>query len=130
VWNKRWRWHTACSPLSESLAKGGLSIDRRGSSHTWKGKWGERPTEIGCILAVIVTGAMSSKGKPQVLDGGSNARVLLTACMDKTIVNKLPVTSQINALGEVENDPEAADKQHGACTGEKGYTSALLPHQS
>jgi hypothetical protein len=56
-----------------------------------------------------VTFAMSNNTNSQVLDGSSNARILLKACMDKTIVNKLPVTGQINALGETENDLEAGD---------------------
>jgi hypothetical protein len=29
--------------------------------------------------------------------------------MDKTVITKLPVTGQINALGETENDLEAGD---------------------
>jgi len=56
-----------------------------------------------------VTAAMSNNTNSQVLDGTTNARILLKACMDKTVVNKLPVTGQINALGETENDLEAGD---------------------
>jgi len=56
-----------------------------------------------------VTGAMSNNLSSQVLDGSSNARILLKACMDKSVVTKLPVTGQINALGETENDLEAGD---------------------
>jgi len=44
-----------------------------------------------------------------VLDGSTNARILLKSCMDKPIVAKIPVTGQLNALGEVENDLEAGD---------------------
>ena len=56
-----------------------------------------------------VTGAMSNNGNSQILDGSSSTRILLKACMDKTVVTKLPVTGQINALGETENDLEAGD---------------------
>ena len=56
-----------------------------------------------------VTGAISNSAASQVLDGSTNARILLKACMDKTVINKLPVTGQINALGETENDLEAGD---------------------
>jgi hypothetical protein len=56
-----------------------------------------------------VTQAMSNNTNSQVLDGTTNARILLKACMDKTVVNKLPITGQINALGETENDLEAGD---------------------
>src|SRR5512136_1521822 len=56
-----------------------------------------------------VTAAMSNTGNAQILDGSSNARILLKACMDKTVITKLPVTGQINALGETENDLEAGD---------------------
>ncbi len=55
------------------------------------------------------TQAMSNNGNSQVLDGSANTRILLKACMDKTIVTKLPVTGQINALGETETDLEAGD---------------------
>jgi len=44
-----------------------------------------------------------------VLDGSTDARILLKSCMDKPIVAKIPVTGQLNALGEVENDLEAGD---------------------
>ena len=56
-----------------------------------------------------VSGAISNSGSSQVLDGTAAARVLLKACMDKTILTKLPVTGQVNALGDTENDLEAGD---------------------
>jgi len=56
-----------------------------------------------------VTQAMSNNTNSQILDGSTNARILLKACMDKTVVTKLPVTGQINTLGETENDLEAGD---------------------
>ncbi len=55
------------------------------------------------------TAAMSNNGNSQVLDGSANTRILLKACMDKTVVTKLPVTGQLNALGEVETDLEMGD---------------------
>jgi hypothetical protein len=55
------------------------------------------------------TQAMANNGNSQVLDGSSNARILLKACMDKPIVTKLPVTGQINAAGDTETDLEAGD---------------------
>ena len=45
----------------------------------------------------------------QVLDGTSNARILLKGCMDKTVVTKIPVTGQVNVLGQTEADLEAGD---------------------
>lgn len=45
----------------------------------------------------------------QVLDGTTNSRVLLKACMDKTVLTKLPVDGQINGAGETEADLEAGD---------------------
>jgi hypothetical protein len=56
-----------------------------------------------------VTAAMSNNTNSQILDGSSNSRVVLKTCMDKTIVTKLPVTGQINALGQEETDLEAGD---------------------
>ena len=57
------------------------------------------------LLIAIAPGTTNS----QVLDGSTNARVLLKACMDKTVITKLPVTGQVNALGETENDLEPGD---------------------
>jgi hypothetical protein len=56
----------------------------------------------------IVT-AMTNSASLQVLDGSVNSRILLKACMDKSILTKIPVTDQINALGQVESDLEAGD---------------------
>ena len=55
------------------------------------------------------SGAMTNDGASQLHDGSSNARVLLKACMDKSIVAKLPVTGQVNASGEPETDLVAGD---------------------
>lgn len=55
------------------------------------------------------SGAMSNGVTSQVLDGSTSARALLKACMDKSIITKLPVTGQVNALGQTENDLEAGD---------------------
>ena len=56
-----------------------------------------------------VTSAMSNNGNAQIVDGSANSKILLKACLDKTVVTKLPITGQINALGETENDLEAGD---------------------
>jgi len=47
----------------------------------------------------------------QVLNGTADnaTRILLKSCMDKTVVTKLPVTGQVNSLGEVETDLEMGD---------------------
>ena len=47
----------------------------------------------------------------QVLNGPASAgtKVLLKACMDKCIVAKIPVTGQVNALGQAESDLEPGD---------------------
>ena len=59
-----------------------------------------------------VSQAMSNNGNSQVLDGGSNTRIMLKTCMEKAVVTKLPVTGQINALGQEEADLEAGDFIH------------------
>jgi len=61
------------------------------------------------VLGFDASGAMTDGSTSQVLDGSSSARVLLKACMDKTVVTKLPVTGQINSAGETETDLEAGD---------------------
>jgi hypothetical protein len=50
-----------------------------------------------------------NNGAMQILDGTANSRVLLKACMDKTVPAKIPVTGQVNALGETEAALEAGD---------------------
>jgi len=60
-------------------------------------------------LSVDPAGAMTNSTSLQVLDGTASSRVLLKSCMDKTVLAKIPVTDQINALGESESDLEAGD---------------------
>jgi len=60
-------------------------------------------------LSVNADGAMTNSTSLQVLDGTTASRVLLKSCMDKTIVAKIPVTDQVNVLGETESDLEQAD---------------------
>jgi len=56
-------------------------------------------------------GSMANGAAGQVLNGTADTatRILLKSCMDKTVVTKLPVTGQVNALGEVETDLEMGD---------------------
>jgi len=60
-------------------------------------------------LTFDANGAMLNGLTSQVLDGSTNARVLLKACMDKSIVAKLPVSGQVNAAGDTETDLVAGD---------------------
>jgi len=54
---------------------------------------------------VLVNGAAG-----QVLNGAdAGTRILLKSCMDKTIITKLPVTGELNALGQEETDLEIGD---------------------
>ena len=39
----------------------------------------------------------------------NDTKIVLKACMDKTIITKLPVTGQVNATGDVETDLEYGD---------------------
>jgi len=52
---------------------------------------------------------MRNSAALQVLNGSLNARVLLKSCMDKCVIAKIPVTGQVNALGDTEHDLEAGD---------------------
>ena len=61
----------------------------------------ESPTNTHC--------AMTNSGSLQLLDGTTNARILLKSCMDKCVVAKIPVTGQVNAADEKEYDLEAGD---------------------
>ncbi len=61
--------------------------------------------DVPATPAPLVNGAAG-----QVLNGNDpGTRILLKSCMDKTIVVKLPVTGQVNALGQTEYDLEAGD---------------------
>lgn len=66
----------------------------------------------GTYEPVIAAGdsyQITNSPSTQVLDGTTGARILLKSCMDKCIVVKLPVTGQINVLGQVEHDLVAGD---------------------
>jgi len=52
---------------------------------------------------------MTNSPSLQLLDGTTNARILLKSCMDKCVVAKIPVTGQVNAGGDTEMDLEAGD---------------------
>ena len=56
-----------------------------------------------------IAAGMTNSASLQVLDGSTSARILLKACMDKAILVKIPVTGQVNALGQTEADLEAGD---------------------
>jgi hypothetical protein len=57
----------------------------------------------------VKEGPMRNSVALQVLDGSTNARVLLKSCMDKCIIAKIPVSDQVNARGDTEQDLEAGD---------------------
>jgi hypothetical protein len=57
----------------------------------------------------VGSGPMTDSASLQVLDGTANSRIMLKACLDKTVITKVPVTGQINALNQVEADLEAGD---------------------
>ena len=60
-------------------------------------------------LATDLDDKMCNTVSLQVLDGSDRARVLLKSCLDKCVVAKIPVTGQMNVLGEWEFDLEAGD---------------------
>lgn len=60
-------------------------------------------------LTTDTAGALTNGANLQVLDGSTNSRVLLKACVEKSVVVKIPVTDQVNVLGEIEADLEAGD---------------------
>ncbi len=60
-------------------------------------------------LTTDASGAMTNSSNLQVLDGSTGSRVLLKSCVEKSVLVKIPVWDQVNALGEVEADLEAGD---------------------
>jgi hypothetical protein len=61
------------------------------------------------VLSTDGPAVMTNSTSLQVLDGSANSRVLLKSCMEETLVAKIPVTDQLNAMGETEADLEAGD---------------------
>jgi len=58
----------------------------------------------------FAAGILVNNAAGQVLNGIDNGtRILLKSCMDKTVVTKLPVTGEINAIGQTEWDLEYGD---------------------
>lgn len=55
-------------------------------------------------LTFDASGAITNNGASQVLDGSVSSKVLLKSCFDKAIIVKLPVTGQVNAMGQTESD--------------------------
>jgi len=56
------------------------------------------------------SGVLVNNAAGQLLNGTDNGtRILLKACMDKTIVTKLPIEGQVNAAAETEADLVAGD---------------------
>ncbi len=53
--------------------------------------------------------AMVNGSASQVLDGSVSSKILLKSCMDKSVIVKLPVTGQVNALGQPEWDLAEGD---------------------
>jgi len=54
-------------------------------------------------------GNLRNSASLQILDGSTDARISLKACMDKTIFVKMPKEGEINAAGQVESDLNAGD---------------------
>ena len=52
---------------------------------------------------------IKNSGAGQVLDGSTNSRIALEACMEKALFAKLPMDGEINALGEYETALRAGD---------------------
>jgi hypothetical protein len=74
-------------------------------------------------------GEMDNNASLQVLNGTIFTRILLKSCMDKTIVAKLPVTGQRNALGETEWDLEEGDLIWVRMDVPRGNTVDLYCHE-
>jgi hypothetical protein len=55
-------------------------------------------------LEFMTDGAITNGPSSQILNGTIATRILLKACMDKTLVVKLPVAGQLNAMGQTEAD--------------------------
>ncbi len=73
-------------------------------------------------------GRLKNSSSMQVLNGSSGARFVLKACMDKTIFVKIPVTGQLNALGQVEYDLEAGDRVWVRMDIPRGHTMDVYCH--
>jgi len=75
------------------------------------------------------TGATKDNGVAQILDGTANARILLKACMDKSIVVKIPVEGQLNSKGQYEADLNQGDLIYVKMAVPRGGTVDVYCHQ-
>jgi hypothetical protein len=74
---------------------------------------------------VLVDGAAG-----QVLNGcDAGTRILLKSCMDETVVTKLPVTGQVNAMGETEYDLMEGDIIYVRIDIPRGNTVDIYCHE-
>ncbi len=69
----------------------------------------KNPGNYNLTIGTNGTTHMTNSTSLQILDGSTEARIMLKSCMDKTVIVKIPVTDQINAAGQVESDLEAGD---------------------
>ncbi len=81
-------------------------------------------------LSTAAGGKLTNSASLQVLDGSDNrTRVVLKACQDKSVLVKIPVAGQVNALGEVEADLEGGDVVLVRMTVPKGHSMDLYCHR-
>ena len=71
---------------------------------------------------------MKNDQSKQVLNGSGKSKVVLKACMDKSIFVKIPVTGEINAEGETENDLEAGDRITVSAEIPRGHSMDVYCH--
>lgn len=77
-------------------------------------------------LTTGADGRMTNSTSLQALDGSSGARAGLLACAPKTVLAKIPVSGQVNALGQVESDLEAGDLVAVRMTLPRGHTMDMF----
>jgi hypothetical protein len=65
----------------------------------------------------------------EVLDGDTSSRIVLKSCQPETIFVKMPITGQVNGLGQVETDLEAGDEIQVTLDFPRGHTMDVYCNQ-
>jgi hypothetical protein len=65
----------------------------------------------------------------EVLDGDKTSRIVLKSCQPETIFVKMPITGQVNGIGQVETDLEAGDEIQVTLDFPRGHTMDVYCNQ-
>jgi len=87
------------------------------------------PSSFANIYNNTKTALRNDTRNLESLDGSDSSRVVLKACQPETIFVKMPITGQVNGLGETEVDLEAGDEIEVTLDFPRGHTMDVYCNQ-